>query len=445
MNKKYPIVNKDFYLHVTAKDCTLFHIVKSDEFKNKYLGLKIFSKWLISPLMANYLMQCDGSKTHEEIVSNLNVPFSLLVDNGAMYLKKETNVIAFKDEKEECKNNLFITGSFSSYNPIHISIEITDYCNFRCKHCYVSSCPEKLAKRSYEDMINLMDKLWNNGVKVIELTGGECTTHPKFREILRYASDKFNLVSIISNGYLIGKDESLAEFIGNLNNVTVQISIDGNKEFHDKFRGKKGAFDNAVNAVKNLRKENVLVRIASSITWENVEQLEFLFKLSKELDANALAVSPVSTFGRGSCYKSCSNADKNLKDKINSLLEKYKDDTLFKANKESLENMIKNKEINCGAGWRTFAINGSSGEVRICLLTTDIGVIGNIDKDEYSSIFSKDKLDAYRMAPSPNQFLETCKDCEYKDICNGCIVKALSVYKNHYPQCPWAKKYNIKL
>ena len=444
MNKKYPIINENFHLHLTSQDCTLFHIVKSDEFKNKYLGLKTFSKWMISPLMVKYLLQCDGNKTHEEIVANLHIPFSLLADNGAKYLENHTNVITFKEEKENCKDKIFVTGDFNSYKPLHVSIEVTDYCNFRCKHCYVSSCPERLSKISYEDMVKLIDKLWNNGVKVIELTGGECTTHPQFRQILKYASDKFNLVSIISNGYLIGKDESLADFIGNLNNVTAQISIDGDKEFHDEFRGKKGAFDNAINAVKNLRKKNILVRIASSITHNNVDQVEFLFNLSKELDVSAFAVSPVSTLGRGSCYKNCSSSDDELKNKINNYLEKYKDDELFKSNKTTLENMFKNKEINCGAGWRTFAINGASGDVRICLLISNIGVIGNINKDDYSSIFSKEKLDSYRLAPSPSPFLDTCKNCEYKEKCNSCIIKALDVYKNHYPECPWVKKYGIK-
>lgn len=445
MNKKYPVINENFELHLTAKDCTLFHVVKSDEFKNKYLGLKTFKKWLLNPIMANYLLLCNGEKTHEEIVSDLKIPFSLLADEGAKALEKDTSVITFKEEKENCEGRLFVTGDFNSYNPLHISVEVTDYCNFRCKHCYVSACPEKLGKRSFEDLIALFDKLWNNGVKVIELTGGECTTHPQFKEILKYASEKFNLVSIISNGYLIGKDESLAEFIGSLNNVTVQISIDGLEEFHDEFRGKKGAFKKAVNAVKYLRKNNVLVRVASSITNENVDQVKDLFKLCKDIDATAFAVSPVSSFGRGTCYAKCSKGESDLKNKINSNLEEYKDDVLFSANKTTLENMMKHNEINCGAGWRTFAINGASGDVRICLLMGEIGVIGNVDNDNYFDIFSKEKLDSYRKAPSPSPFLDTCKDCEYVERCNSCIAKALDVYKNHYPNCPWAKKYGIKI
>ncbi|MGL5330948.1 MAG: radical SAM/SPASM domain-containing protein [Peptostreptococcaceae bacterium] len=441
MNKKYPVVNKNFQLHITAQDCTLFYIVKNPGDK-KHLGLKKFSKWRIHPIMARYLQMCDGKTTHEDIVSKLNVPFSILIDQGASYLESATNVIRFESEKDSCEERLFVTGNFESYNPLHISIEVTDYCNFRCKHCYVSSCPEKLGKRSYEDMIKLMDKLYQEGVKIIELTGGECTTHPQFKEILKYATQKFSLVSIISNGYVIGQSEELAEFMGSFDNIAVQISIDGLKEFHDEFRGKIGAFDNAVKAVKNLKKYDVLIRVATVITYENIKHIEDLYYLCKELDVSAFSLSPVSSVGRGNCFN-CSNGDKELKAEINRRLYKFKDDDLFKANYLALEQMVESKEINCGAGWRTFAINGVSGDVRICLLLSDTAIIGNIDSDEYNNIFSKEKLDSFRLAPSPSPFLETCKDCEYKERCNGCIAKALDVYHNFYPDCPWAKKYNM--
>lgn len=439
MNKKYPIINDNFYLHITAQDCMLFYIVKKKGDK-KYLGLEKFLKWRIHPLMAKYLIQCDGKTTHEKIVPTLNQPFSLLIDQGATYLQSETNIIRFEDEEINCKNKLVVTGDFDSYCPLHMSVEITDYCNFRCKHCYVSSCPEKLEKISYENMIEVMDKLYTNGVKIIELTGGECTTHPQFKEILEYATQKFDLVSIISNGYLIGKDEQLANYIASFDNIAVQISIDGLEEYHDSFRGKKGAFENAVKAVENLRKHNVLIRVATVATYDNIEQIKDLYYLCKKLDVDTFTLSPVSTLGRGSCFN-CSNGEKDLKMEIDERLYEFKDDSLFEANYLAVENMIENREINCGAGWRTFALNGASGEVRICLLLNEIGKIGNIYKDEYSEIFSKEKLNIFRVAPAPSIYLDTCKDCQYKNRCNGCMAKALDVYYNLYKECPWAKKY----
>lgn len=406
------------------------------------LGLREFNEWKINPLMARYLCLCDGKTTHGEIISKLKIPFSILGDKGAKGLEDITKVLTFEDNPKECNGRLFITGSFESYNPLHTSIEITDYCNFRCKHCYVSASPDKLEKRNYEDMIKLMNKLWDNGVKVLEITGGECTTHPNFKEILKFASDKFNLVAVISNGYIIGNNEELAEYIASFNNVAVQISIDGIREYHDEFRNMKGSFDRAVNAVKYLKKYGAIVRVASTVTYENVEDIVDVFKLCKSIKVDSFATSTVSSFGRASC-KGCNKGESDLKSILVSKLEPYKDDDLFVANYKTIEAVMANKDANCGAGWRTFAINGASGNVRICLFLKEEGIIGNVDNDEYLEIFKKEKLDNFRFADAPSIYLDTCKECQHKEVCNGCMARAINVYRTENLECKWVEKYKI--
>src|SRR6185436_16690425 len=111
------------------------------------------------------------------------------------------------------------------FSPTHISFEIADTCNFRCQHCYVSASPEKHGRKDGDRTIEMLEQLARNGVRVIELTGGECTTHPEFRQILDLASRRFQLVAIISNGFLMGRRPDLAHFIADRGNVVVQISI----------------------------------------------------------------------------------------------------------------------------------------------------------------------------------------------------------------------------
>ncbi|MGL4450885.1 MAG: radical SAM protein [Sarcina sp.] len=442
MKNKYPIINYNYHLHLTAKDCSLFHIVKDNTVGKSMLGLAEFNEWKVNPLMARYLCLCDGKTTHAEIVDKLKIPFSILGNKGAKGLEDITKVLTFSDVPKECNGRLFITGNFESYTPLHTSIEITDYCNFRCKHCYVSASPDKLEKRSYQDMIKLMNKLWDNGVKVLEITGGECTTHPNFKEILKFASDKFNLVAVISNGYIIGNNEELAKYIASFNNVAVQISIDGIKEYHDEFRNMKGSFDRAVNAVKYLKKYGAIVRVASTVTYENVDNIEKVFKLCKNIGADSFATSTVSSFGRASC-KGCNKGESDLKSILVNKLAPYKDDKLFVANYKTIEAVMANKDLNCGAGWRTFAINGASGDVRICLFLNEEGIIGNVDNDEYLKIFKKEKLDNFRFADAPSIHLDTCKKCEHKDICNGCMARAINIYRTEKQECEWIKKYKI--
>lgn len=438
----YPVVGENFELHLTGDKCTLFYIIKSNNKEITKLGLKEFKQWTISPMLAKYLILCDGIRTHKEIRDILSLPFSFIVDQSINNLIKITEVIELKQDKKQERKCIITTGSFESYNPIHIAMEITDYCNFRCKHCYVCASPKKLTKRDLKNTIELMNLLYDNGVKVIELTGGECTTHPDFKEILQYASKKFVLVSIITNGYIIGGNEKLAEYISSFSNVAVQISIDGLEEYHDDFRNVAGSFKRAVKAIKYLKKYGTIVRVATTTTEQNIEEIEELFKILKKLNIDSWAVSTVSSFGRGRCLN-CNNKEISLNEKLIKVLGKYADDKMFKANKISSIERIKNKEINCGAGWRSFALNGATGNVRICLLLNETAIIGNVDKDNYMDIFNKAKLDIFRKTPSPSINSDTCKLCKYKDICNGCIAKAFETAKNINKDCNWMKKYKL--
>ncbi len=58
------------------------------------------------------------------------------------------------------------------------SIEITNRCNVRCRHCYGDFGAVKTKVMSLDQIKSLLDDLNHIGVKLIELTGGDITVHP---------------------------------------------------------------------------------------------------------------------------------------------------------------------------------------------------------------------------------------------------------------------------
>ena len=73
-------------------------------------------------------------------------------------------------------------------NLVSATIEILNFCNFKCIHCYnqnLKSC--FLIKETFFNLIDSMVKL---GCKNITLTGGEPTLHPNFEEFYRYCNHK---------------------------------------------------------------------------------------------------------------------------------------------------------------------------------------------------------------------------------------------------------------
>jgi radical SAM protein with 4Fe4S-binding SPASM domain len=437
----YPVPRPGYELHLTSEDCTLFRVIRQRNLPKYSLGLSDYGQWSLPHLAADYLIRCNGVTSHEAINAALNLPFRVAADRIGRYLADETGVIEFSNVPASDVPRVFVTGSFDSLAPLHMSVEITDTCNFFCDHCYVSASPFKLGRRDNTSMVALFDKLRSNGVKVLEVTGGECTTHPNFKEILTRAAEVFHLVAVVSNGYLLGTRDGLADWVASFDNVCVQISIDGKREFHDAFRKKAGSFDACCEAIRRLKRHGVIVRVAMSVTPENIEQVKDVYLLSKELGADAFSPAAITSFGRAANLGMCAEKDHVLQHGIARILAPYATDPLFVADRVSVETAQQDKAINCGAGWRSFALNGATGEVRSCLFLADSKKFGSVDREDYGEMFKSEYMRMFKNAPSPSSALETCSDCKYIATCNGCFAKAFRISETEYPECPWRHKY----
>ena len=64
-------------------------------------------------------------------------------------------------------------------------------CNLTCKHCYsISSDHDFPGELTTEQVYRTMDDLWDFGVRVLILSGGEPLLRPDIFEISRRAKDK---------------------------------------------------------------------------------------------------------------------------------------------------------------------------------------------------------------------------------------------------------------
>ena len=65
--------------------------------------------------------------------------------------------------------------------------------------------------------------------------------------------------------------------------LLVNISIDSSyPEYHDSFRGKKGAWEKSCNLIRILADNGILVRVAMSVTPQNMFDVENTVKMVKE-------------------------------------------------------------------------------------------------------------------------------------------------------------------
>lgn len=446
----FPVPRSDFHLHLTYEDATLFHAVRGTDLPPQSLGFATYQQWALPQPVARYLARCDGKTAHGEIADTFapGVPAALgnVLAQQAVLSLEDTGVLSFEAVPAREPSALRVTGGFDSFAPVHMSFEITETCNFRCAHCYVSASPEKHGRKSGAATIEALDKLADSGVVIVELTGGECTTHPEFKDILDHASRRFHLVGVITNGFLIGKRPDLANFIGERKNVVVQVSIDGLEEFHDRFRGMKGSFVAACEAIRSLKRHGTFVRLGMSVTTDNLDQVLGVYHVAKELGVDALGVAAVTSFGRGAEINGCSSVEHYVNHKLNDILGPYTDDPLFDALKRERGERETHNEINCGAGWRSFALN-SDGTVRSCLFLADSKKFGNLDRQDYDEVFRQPEMRMFHDAPSPGgpectgPQPDGSPSCKHVTVCIGCFAKAFRISEEQYPECPWRARY----
>ncbi|WP_395092813.1 radical SAM protein [Vaginella massiliensis] len=200
--------------------------------------------------------------------------FNALLQNGFIVDKE-------KDEYAEIREIIINTDQDESF--FNIIINPTMNCNFKCWYCYENHI--KSSKMS-EDIINKVYKLIDNvtskeKTKNLYLSwfGGEPLLYfdKVMIPILEYANRKTiekNIgfeSDITTNGYLINQ-KMIDNFI-KYNITHNQITLDGHRDLHNTVRNvneKRGSYDEIINNVKLLCKNNISTTLRINFTNETL-------------------------------------------------------------------------------------------------------------------------------------------------------------------------------
>ncbi len=86
-----------------------------------------------------------------------------------------------------------------------------------------------------------------------------------------------------TNGYRLSKEYVCNKFV-DAGLKFVQISIDGlDPKTHDRFRGVDGAWENAIQAVKNCVQTDMLVEVATTVTEHNFKEIPDMIDLMRDM------------------------------------------------------------------------------------------------------------------------------------------------------------------
>ena len=287
--------------------------------------------------------------------------------------------------------------------PMKVFIELTYKCNFRCPHCYVQ---EDLKTTDdfpgYAKVISLIDQMRASGVFDLNITGGEATMHPRFLDILKYASGKMP-VTLLTNGILLS-EELMFDKILDIPLLDVRVSVYGRDSRHDVFVNQNGAFQKSFKTLKNLRKYKGIGTAVFVVTKDNFCDIPLVRRLMDDEGIDLDIVTTINPTARG---------DKSpLALRISPEEYKYILDNYSASVHGSL----------CSAGISRFRVS-PSGDVNPCELMREIS-FGNAYEKSWKNVMNEGSrlkwVDDFKGILKA----QACNSCDFRKNCNFCPALA---------------------
>ncbi len=171
---------------------------------------------------------------------------------------------------------------------------LTRKCNLSCSHCIRSSnstFTEMIEKNLAFKIIDELSSIRSDAVVLI--SGGEPSLHPEFYEIVVKSAESFRKVVVNTNGLRFNQLKNIAA----LENVSIQISLDGDEESHNMIRG-AGTFRKTLLHIDKLSKLGINVMVASTVTKHNIHSISALDHSLSDISFNYWNVKRVVGSGR---------------------------------------------------------------------------------------------------------------------------------------------------
>jgi radical SAM protein with 4Fe4S-binding SPASM domain len=329
------------------------------------------------------------------------------------------------------------TPTEEKYLPLVISWNMTLKCNLKCTHCYINAKETKQVNELSTDAAKmLIHQITEVSRPLLILSGGEPLLREDIYEIIRYGSERGLRMGMGSNGMLI--DDQVANKLKEAGMWTVAISIDSSKpERHDEFRGVKGCWEHAVNAIKSLKKASIEVQVNCTVTRENYNEVDDIMALAESLDVDNFHLFFMVPTGRGTDIQDIT--PKMYEDMITSTLAKT---TKYKLNVKpscapQFMRVAKEQGIDmsrwvrgCMAGLYYCRIY-PSGEVTPCpYLPVNLG---NIRERSFRDLWFNSNV--FKSLRDFDQLKGKCRVCDHRDLCGGCRARAYGVSTKQMDFC----------
>jgi radical SAM protein with 4Fe4S-binding SPASM domain len=321
--------------------------------------------------------------------------------------------------------------------PLVVSWNVTRKCNLKCSHCYINATPNELnGELNTEESKRLIDQICEVSRPLLILSGGEPLLRKDIYELIRYGTEKGLRMGLGSNGGLI--DAEAARNLKEAGIKTVSISIDSHlPQQHDEFRGVVGSWDKAINAIKVLRENDVLVQVNTTLTQQNYNQIDDIMSLAEQIGVENFHLFFLVPTGRGA----------KIADISPQMYENMIKNTFAKTAKHKL-----NVRPSCAPQFMRIAkdmgidmrqwIRGCIAGLYYCRVYPNGDItpcpylpikLGNVRENTFKEIWFNSPI--FKALREPNSLKGKCGECEYRSLCGGCRARAYGLSSDFIDYC----------
>lgn len=182
--------------------------------------------------------------------------------------------------------------------PVAAQWLVTAACDLACPHCY-----SEAGRRARDELTTdeakhlLIDALVDLGCPLLVLAGGELLLRRDIPELVEYACGRGLRWAMHTHG---GHVSRFASLLRRHPPDLAAISLDGDRSFHDAFRGKAGSYDAAIEAARVLRDAGCPeVVLGTTVTRYNADRLVDLYPRVESSAAHSWGLHLFAPEGRG--------------------------------------------------------------------------------------------------------------------------------------------------
>ncbi len=328
-----------------------------------------------------------------------------------------------------------------STRPIYAVWEITLACDLACRHCGSRAGRARPEELSTERCFDLARQMAELGIKEVTLIGGEAYLREDWTAIVAEVRRLGMDCTMTTGGRGITPERARAAKAAGL--MSVSVSLDGDRDAHDKLRGVGGSYDAALAALTNLRAAGVPVSVNTQINRWTYQALPELLEVLIAHRAHGWQLQLTVPMGRAA-------------DQPDIMLQPYELLTVFPLLAELLpraqsggvrvfpgnnlgyfgpyehllrKHLPRGHSGSCGAGRATLGIE-ADGTLKGCpSLQTDEWGGGNILDSSLQDVWERSARLRYTRDRTVEDLWGYCRECYYADECRaGCTWMGHSLF-----------------